>query len=127
MAFDATFRCQLISPETTVLDCRAFFAVVPAHDGQIGIAPSHAPLLCRLAPGALRVDSDRGVRRFYVDGGFARVRDDHLIVLTPRAFAAEVIDPAVVETMLAHAEAMPLSDPERAGQQIGRASCRERV
>ena len=109
-----TFRCLLISPEQTVLDCQATFAVLPAHDGQVGIAVNHAPLVCKLGIGAIRVDAADGPRYCYLEGGFARVRNNELTVLTPTAIPAEQIDRAAAQQHLEQAQAMPLADPARA-------------
>lgn len=42
-----TFHCSVVTPERAVLECEASFAAFPAHDGEIGIMPQRAPLLCR--------------------------------------------------------------------------------
>jgi F-type H+-transporting ATPase subunit epsilon len=109
-----TFRCLLISPEQTVLDCHALFAVLPAHDGQIGVAANRAPLVCKLGIGAMRVDAVGGPKYCYVEGGFARIRNNELTVLTPTAIPAEKIDRAAAQRDLQQARAMPLADPARA-------------
>jgi len=111
---DKTFRCRLISPERVVLDCEARFVVLPAHDGQIGIAANRAPLVCKLGIGAVRVDSPDGSQHYFVDGGFARVRGNELSILTPKAVPDDQIDRAAAEKLLQQAGDMPLGDPTRA-------------
>jgi len=111
---DKTFRCRLISPEQVVLDAQAQFVVLPAHDGQIGIGPNRAPLVCKLGIGAIRVDAPDGSRHYFVDGGFARVRGNELSILTPKAVPDDQIDRAAAEKLLQQATDMPLGDPARA-------------
>jgi F-type H+-transporting ATPase subunit epsilon len=96
-----------------VLDGWAFFAVLPAHDGQIGIATNHAPLICKLGMGPLRVDTIEGKRHFFIEGGFARVRNNELVILSPTAIPAEQIDPDQAKQQLEQAKSLPLSDPTR--------------
>jgi len=111
---DKTFRCRLISPEQVVLDCEARFVVLPAHDGQIGIAAHRAPLVCKLGIGAVRVDRPDGWQHYFVDGGFARMRGNELAILTPKAVVDDQIDRAAAEKLLEQARAMPLGEPARA-------------
>ena len=103
--------CSVITPEEQVLEARAKSVVIPAHDGQIGILENRAPLLCELGTGVLRIDTTaEGPKEFFVDGGFAQVLDNNVMVLTERAAAAEDIDRAAARQALAEAEQMPLTD-----------------
>ncbi|MCH8965656.1 MAG: F0F1 ATP synthase subunit epsilon, partial [Planctomycetes bacterium] len=73
MAGNKTFHCQLITPEAAMVDVRAEQVVFTAHDGEVGILLNRAPLLCKLGIGEMRVTTEQGTQRFYVDGGFAHV------------------------------------------------------
>ena len=53
--------------------------------------PADRPARLRRAP---HQDRRRSMHRYFVDGGFAQVRDDVVTVLTNRALAADAIDPA---------------------------------
>lgn len=108
-----TLHCRLISPEQTMLDGHAWFVVLPAHDGQVGVAVDHAPLICKLGIGPLRIDTIEGHRCYFIDGGFARVRNNELVILASTAVPANQIDPAAARELLDQAQAMPLSDPTR--------------
>ena len=48
-------QCIVVTPEATVLDEPADFVALPLYDGEIGIAPGHAPTLGRLGYGEMRV------------------------------------------------------------------------
>ena len=54
------------------------------------------------------------VHRYYIDGGFAQVRDDVVTVLTPRSLKAEEINPEAVRQALQAAEAPEAQQRARA-------------
>ena len=113
MAKSAPIHCSVITPEEQILNTIATSVVIPAHDGQIGILSHRAPLLCELGTGVLKVDTlDVGLREFYVDGGFAQVLNNEVIVLTKRAAAAENVSRADAEKALAEAEDLPGGNAE---------------
>ncbi len=101
MAGNKTFHCQLITPEAAMVDVHAEQVVFAAHDGEVGILLNRAPLLCKLGIGEMRVTTEQGTQRFYVDGGFAHVIGNEVTILTERALAAEDIDSAEVKQELA--------------------------
>jgi F-type H+-transporting ATPase subunit epsilon len=103
---------MVVTPERTVCDEQAQFVALPLYDGEIGIAPRHAPLIGRLGCGELRITGPTGLRRFYVEGGFVEVLGDVVSVLTPRAIAAAELDPAVAEEQLLSVRHRPARSPE---------------
>ena len=105
-----TFQLSVVTPEQRALEAEVKFVALPAHDGEIGIMRSRAPLLVRLAPGVLRADTDGGPRTLYVDGGFAEMADNRLTVLTEEAVRPEDLDPEAVQQALDAARAMPIPD-----------------
>src|SRR5689334_24631145 len=62
-------QCIVVTPEATVLDQSAEFVALPLYDGEIGIAPHHAPMLGRLGYGEMRLTQGGSSKRYYVDGG----------------------------------------------------------
>ncbi len=85
MAKNTQLRCQLITPDAEVLDVEATSVVFPAHDGQVGILKNRAPLLCQLGQGLCRVTTAEGRQEFRIQGGFARMLDNRLTILTQHA------------------------------------------
>ena len=60
--------------------------VAPAWDGQVGILPSHAPMLSLVGVGELTVDRPGGgSASFHVAGGVLKVERDTVTVLTEYA------------------------------------------
>lgn len=104
-------RCVVVTPETTVLDTQADSVSFTAYDGEIGVYPKRAPLVARLGAGDLRLTDGAATRHFFVDGGFAQVRDNVVTILTPRAKPAVDIDPGAVGKQLTDAIAeTPVGD-----------------
>ncbi len=112
----AQLQCIVVTPESTVQDETAEFVALPLYDGEIGIAPGHAPLIGRLGYGEMRITQGGRVARFYVDGGFVEVLDGVVSVLTGRAVAASELDAAVVQEALDTARARPANTPELLAQ-----------
>lgn len=105
-------QCIVVTPERTVLDCQADFVALTLYDGEIGIAPGHTPLVGRLGPGEMRVTSEAGLERFYVEGGFVEVLGDVVTVLTGRAVPAAELEKATVQEELEAARARTAATPE---------------
>ena len=111
MAVDTSgFACSVVTPEAVVLEARASSVSVPAHDGEIGILRNRAPLVCNLGIGILRLETDQGQQRFFVDGGFAEIHDNSLTILTNRAERADEIDAQAAKRALDEASAMRITD-----------------
>ena len=85
-------QCIVVTPERTLYDQPADFIAVTLFDGEIGIAPSHVPMIGRLGWGEMRIRQGGRMDRYYVEGGFVEVLDDVVSVLTQRAIAASKID-----------------------------------
>ena len=76
-------KVWVISPEATLFEGEASSVTAPAFDGEVGILPSHAPMVTTLGKGVLRVgDADA---RFQVEGGFLQVVDNVVRVVTEKA------------------------------------------
>lgn len=105
-------QCIVVTPERTVFDRPADFVALTLYDGEIGVAPAHAPMIGRLGYGEMRVVGQGRTERYYVEGGFVEVLDDVVSVLTRRAAAASEIDEAVVGEQLSAARARPATTPE---------------
>ena len=115
---DKRIQCIVVTPERTWLDELVDSVVLPAYDGELGILTGHTPVIARLGYGELRTKAAESVRRYFVDGGFAQVRDDVVTVLTHRAIPADQIDAAAASKELERAESeRAVTDHEFADQQ----------
>src|SRR5438094_3470267 len=95
-ASPGSVQCVVVTPERAVLDEAVDFVALPMYDGELGVLPGRAPLIGRLGYGELRIRHGPTTRHFFVDGGFAQVRDNVVTVLTTRAQRGEDIDPRAV-------------------------------
>jgi F-type H+-transporting ATPase subunit epsilon len=93
----------VVTPEKTLLDETVDFVALPLYDGELGVLPGRAPLIGRLGYGELRTKQEETVHRYYVDGGFAQVRDNVVTVLTNRALTTDAIDPTAAARELEQA------------------------
>jgi F-type H+-transporting ATPase subunit epsilon len=109
-------HCVVVTPERALLDEPADFVALPLYDGELGVLPGRAPLIGRLGCGELRLRRGDATRRYFVDGGFAQVRDNAVTVLTQRALKAEEIDVAAAEQALQQAPAAA-TEPDAAEKQ----------
>jgi F-type H+-transporting ATPase subunit epsilon len=98
-------ECVVVTPERTLFDELVESVVLPLYDGELGVLHGHTPLIGRLGYGELRTRHGNETKRYFVDGGFAQVRDDVVTVLTNRAIPAQAIDAgaAALELESAHA------------------------
>ncbi|MHC4444209.1 MAG: ATP synthase F1 subunit epsilon [Planctomycetota bacterium] len=107
---DKSFQCSVITPEKQVYDDIVDSVSIPAHDGEIGILFNRAPLVCKLGIGALRIRKGDDEQRWFVDGGFAQVLENRLVLLTDQALHVDQLDRAEAERILE--ESRGLKDPE---------------
>ena len=107
------FQCTVVTPEQQVIDEQITQAIVPAHDGQVGILTDRAPLLVKLGVGELRLDVAGGQRRtFLIDGGVAQMKDNRLTILTDDAVPAAEINAEEARAAVAEATAQRVTDAE---------------
>jgi F-type H+-transporting ATPase subunit epsilon len=111
-------QCVVVTPEKTLLDEAVHFVALPLYDGELGVLPGRAPLIGRLGFGELRTRTGDVVQRYFVDGGFAQVRDDVVTVLTSRAIPAQNLDTTAAARELEIIDAKrTVTDLEYADQQ----------
>jgi F-type H+-transporting ATPase subunit epsilon len=98
-----SLRVRVVSPDKVVFDGEASAVVAPAWDGQVGILPSHAPMLALLGAGKLSIDlTGGGSQEFFVAGGVLKVERNHVTLLTEYAGTEP---PAVIpESAIVYAE-----------------------
>lgn len=106
-----TFRSVLLTPGGKLLDCRAGSVLLPVHDGLMGILRNHAPMLCKLGRGIMQVRniSDRDDAFFLIEGGFARVSENHLTVFAYEVMTFEGLELHEAETIVAKAKEMVIA------------------
>lgn len=107
------FQCSVVTPEAQEFDASISQAILPAHDGLVGILTNRAPLLVKLGVGPLRLDLANGQKRFfYVDGGVAQMKDNKLTIVTGDATPAEELDYESARAEYAEAAARRATDEQ---------------
>lgn len=100
-----TIQCNIVSAEREIFSGVATMVIVSGEVGELGIAPSHAPLITRIKPGQVRVlNGDAPEQHFYVSGGILEVQPDLITVLSDTALRASDIDEAQALEAKAEAE-----------------------
>ncbi|MEP7244001.1 MAG: F0F1 ATP synthase subunit epsilon [Gammaproteobacteria bacterium] len=90
-----TIQVDIVSAEGEIFSGLAKMVFAPASQGELGIAPRHAPLLTLLKAGEVRVQTPEGDEQsFYVGGGALEVQPHHVTVLADTALRAKDIDEA---------------------------------
>ncbi len=91
----ATLHVDIVSAEGEIYSGEAVRVFAPASQGDVGIAPRHAPLLTNLRPGDLRVETPEGEEKFfYVTGGVLEVQPHLVTVLADSALRGADLDEA---------------------------------
>ena len=92
-----TINVDIVSAEGAIFSGLATMVFVPAVQGEIGIAPRHAPLLTTLKAGEVRVQTPDGEEHgFYVSGGALEIQPQRVTVLADTALRARDLDEAAV-------------------------------
>jgi F-type H+-transporting ATPase subunit epsilon len=125
------FRCVIVTPEQQVLDESLTQAILPAHDGLVGVLTGRAPLLVKLGQGPLRVDVAGGqTQHFYVEGGVAQMKDNRLTILTNEATPASAIDAEAAKAEYNEAIARRINEQfsqEDRDRQVARARAKQQL
>jgi len=111
-----TLQCVVVTPERAILDEPADFVALPMYDGELGVLPGRAALIGRLGFGELRLRHGPQTERYYVDGGFAQVRENVVTVLTPSAVKAENVDTVAAQQVLENSKGLPKTPAEQDAQ-----------
>jgi F-type H+-transporting ATPase subunit epsilon len=90
-----TIQVDIVSAEGEIFSGQASMVFAPASQGEVGIAPRHAPLLTLLKAGEVRVQTPDGQEQFFfVGGGALEIQPRHVTVLADTALRAKDIDEA---------------------------------
>ena len=88
-----TIHVDIVSAEGEIFSGAASMVFAPGSQGELGIAPRHAPLLTLLKPGEVRVQTADGTEQhFFVGGGALEVQPNKVTVLADTALRAKDLD-----------------------------------
>jgi F-type H+-transporting ATPase subunit epsilon len=105
MAEQHTIHVDIVSAEGEIFSGEATMLFAAGADGDLGIAPRHAPLLTLLKAGEVRVQTPDGKEQhFFVGGGALEVQPAKVTVLADTAMRAADIDEAAAQQAKQRAE-----------------------
>lgn len=91
----ATIHVDVVSAEASIFSGEAKFVALPGEAGELGILPGHTPLITRIKPGAVRIESAEGNEEFvFVAGGILEVQPNLVTVLADTAIRGKDLDEA---------------------------------
>ncbi|MBO7791600.1 F0F1 ATP synthase subunit epsilon [Burkholderia pseudomallei] len=101
----ATIKVDVVSAEEQIFSGQAKFVALPGEAGELGILPGHTPLITRIRPGAVRIESESGDEEFvFVAGGILEVQPVAVTVLADTAIRGKDLDAAKAEEARKRAE-----------------------
>jgi F-type H+-transporting ATPase subunit epsilon len=89
-----TINVDIVSAEGEIFSGPAEMVYVPASQGELGIAPRHAPLLTLIKAGEVRVKTADGEHSIFVGGGALEVQPNKVTILADTAIRAKDLDEA---------------------------------
>jgi F-type H+-transporting ATPase subunit epsilon len=129
----SSLRIDIVSAVGQIFSGRAALVIAQGSEGQLGIAPRHAPLLTRLVPGEIRVlGAAEHELVFFVTGGILEVQPHHVTVLGDTVLRGQDINEAAAAEARSRAEqalrgAVNKADLDRAERDLIEAQARYRV
>ena len=96
---------SLVSPERELFSGTVDQVDVPGTEGDLGIFPDHSPLMAAIRTDAITVYADGQKTQYFVQGGFADVTPEGLIILAERAIPMDEMSSDVIKEIMAEIEA----------------------
>ncbi len=97
-------RLEIVTPEKLAFSDEIDSVVVPGAEGEMGILPSHAPIVSTLQPGELRYLKNGQEIALAIGTGIVEVSNDRVSVLTDMALGEDEIDESAVEKAIESAK-----------------------
>jgi F-type H+-transporting ATPase subunit epsilon len=99
------FHVDVVSAEAQIFSGEATFVALPGEAGELGIYPRHTPLITRIRPGAVRIETVGGGEEFvFVAGGILEVQPNGVTVLADTAIRGADLDEAKAQAAKQQAE-----------------------
>nr|YP_009299114.1 ATP synthase CF1 epsilon subunit [Pelargonium exhibens]YP_009300009.1 ATP synthase CF1 epsilon subunit [Pelargonium tetragonum]QBX01823.1 ATP synthase CF1 epsilon subunit [Pelargonium mollicomum]QBX01865.1 ATP synthase CF1 epsilon subunit [Pelargonium worcesterae]AJB99028.1 ATP synthase CF1 epsilon subunit [Pelargonium exhibens]AJB99923.1 ATP synthase CF1 epsilon subunit [Pelargonium tetragonum]QBX01857.1 ATP synthase CF1 epsilon subunit [Pelargonium tetragonum] len=99
-----TLNLCVLTPNRILWDSEVKEIILPTNSGQIGVLPNHASIVTTLDLGILRIRFNDQWFTIALMGGFARIRNNEIIVLATAAEKGSDIDPQEAQQTLEIAE-----------------------
>lgn len=114
--------CQFVRPDRLLFEGEVASMVLVTPTGELGVWPGHAPLICALGDGIVRLhrlpENGGETVNVIVSGGYAEITPDSVIILADHARRTDDIEVEVVnqtrEKAVASRDELPEGDGRRA-------------
>ena len=83
---------EIVTAEKTIFSGQASLIQIPGIEGELGILPSHAPIITELDPGEVLIKNEKEVLSLVLSGGFVEVFNDRVTILADAAERTNEID-----------------------------------
>ena len=118
----ATITCQFVRPDRMLYEGEVASLVLVTPTGELGVWPGHAPEICALGNGVVRLHTlpEQGGKtvKVIISGGYVEITPKQVIILADHARRADDIEPDVVnetrDKAVASRDALPVGDGRRA-------------
>ena len=99
------FKIEIVNPDKSFLSKDDVTEViVPAFEGEIGILKDHISIISFLKPGIIKIYSQTGEDKFYVEDGIIEFKNNNLSVLTSSIFNLKDLENNKIQELLKSAE-----------------------
>lgn len=89
----STIQVEISTPERMPVQLEATQVTVPGGEGVFTVLPGHTPMLSTLGVGVLIAWDESGEARFFaINGGFAEVLDNRVVILAATAEGEQELD-----------------------------------
>jgi F-type H+-transporting ATPase subunit epsilon len=111
-----TIHVDVVSAEGEIFSGSAEMVFAPGSEGELGIAPRHAPLLTLLKAGEVRIKTAEGEQSIFVGGGALEVQPNKVTILADTAMRAKDLDEAAAVAAKQRAEEALASNVDKVDQ-----------
>ena len=99
------FKIEIVNPEKSFLSKENVTEViVPAFEGEMGILKDHISIISFLKPGIIKINSNSGEEKFYIEDGIIEFKNNNLSVLTSLIFNLKDMEKSKVQDLIRTAE-----------------------
>jgi F-type H+-transporting ATPase subunit epsilon len=82
IAAPVRFKLRVVTSKALLVETEADEAQIPTTEGLIGVFPAHRPLVAALGRGTLSYRQSKYQEQFEVEGGYAEIGPDSVLIFT---------------------------------------------
>ena len=99
------FKVEIVNPEKSFLvKDDVSEVVVPAFEGEMGILKDHISIISFLKPGIIKISSNSGDEKFYVEDGIVEFKNNNLSILTSSIYNLNEMQKSTLQDLIKKAE-----------------------